>query len=114
MKKEKRAKTLLGLFLPEFWPDVRKIIEECKLMSEATKAISPDYLVDIDFVFERGDRMVVYREFIHAMNKKMLKYKLSVVIIYLAEHSNLAESKYLKTRINTIRQGFKRHKKVYS
>lgn len=114
MKKEKRAKTLLGLFLPEFWPDVRKIIEECKLMSEATKAISPDYLVDIEFVFERGDRMAVYREFVHAMNKKMLRYKLSVVITYLAEHSNLAESECLETRINTIRQGFKRHKKNFS
>lgn len=114
MKKEKGAKTLLGLFLPEFWPDVRKNIEECKLMSEATKAVNPDYLVDIEFVFERGDRMVVYREFVHALNKKMFRYKLSVVITYLAEHSNLAESEHLQTRINTIRQGFKRHKKNFS
>ena len=64
MKNSKRVKTLLGLFRPEFWPDIRSIIEECKLMSEATKAIKPDYLVDIEFVFERGDKMVVYREFI--------------------------------------------------
>ena len=47
MKKEKRVKTLLGLFLPEFWPEVRQIVEECKLMSEATKTIKPDYLIDI-------------------------------------------------------------------
>ena len=114
MKKEKRAKTLVGLFLPEFWPDVRNIVKECNLMSEATKAISPDYLVDIEFVFERGDRMVVYREFVHALNKGMLRHKLSVVITYLAEHSNLADSENLQLRINAIRQGFKRHKKNFS
>lgn len=114
MKKEKRVKTLLGLFLPEFWPEVRQIVEECKLMSEATKTIKPDYLIDIEFVFEKGDKMVVYRELVHALNRKMFRYKISVVITYLAEHSNLAESEYLQTRINTIRQGFKRYKKCFS
>ena len=114
MNNSKRVKTLLGLFLPEFWPDIRSIIEECKLMSEATKAVKPDYLVDIEFVFERGDKMVVYREFIHALNKGMLRYKLGVVIAYMAEHSNLAENDCLQMRINAIRQGFKRHRKTFS
>jgi hypothetical protein len=114
MKKDKRVKTLLGLFLPEFWPEVRKIIEACKLMSEASKAINIDYLVDIEFVFERGDKMTVYREFIHALNNGMLRHKLGVVIVYLAEHSNLAESEHRHMRINAIRQGFKRYRKNFS
>lgn len=114
MNNSKRVKTLLGLFWPEFWPEIRRIIEECKLMSEATKAVKPDYLVDIEFVFERGDKMVVYREFIRALNKGMLRYKLGVVIAYMAEHSNLAENDCLQMRINAIRQGFKRHRKTFS
>ena len=83
-------------------------------MSEATKAVNIDYLVDIEFVFERGDKMTVYREFIHALNNGMLRYKLGVVIEYLAEHSNLAESEHRHIRINTIRQGFKRYRKNFS
>lgn len=114
MKKDKRVKTLLGLFLPEFWPEVRKIIEACKLMSEASKAINIDYLVDIEFVFERGEKMTIYREFIRAFKKGWMRVEMKVVIMYLAEHSNLASSDTLEKRINAIRQGFKRYRKNFS
>ena len=114
MKKDKRVKTLLGLFLPEYWPEVRDRLKACKLLSNTTKAVNIDYLRDIEFVFERGDKMAVYREFIHALNNGMLRYKLGVVIVYLAEHSNLAENDDLQLRIKAIRQGFKRYRKNYS
>ena len=112
-KKEKRVKTLKGLFVPDFWEDVKEIIGKCKLMTRASKAVDLDDLTDIEFVFERGDKMVVYREFIQAFKKGWVVVRLSVVIQYLAEHTNLANNSDLPTRINTIRQGFKRHRLVF-
>lgn len=113
-KKEERVKALKGLFVPDFWPDVKEIIVKCKLMTEKSKAVDPDDLINIEFDFERGEKMVVYREFIHAINKGWIKVRLCVVIFYLAEYSNLADSDSRENRINTIQQGFKRYKSNYS
>ena len=87
-RKVKRVKTLLGLFQPEYWPEIRERIKACKLIDEPLRAASPDSLADIRFVFvKRGDKTAVYREFVHALNRGMLRYKLGVVITYLAEHA---------------------------
>ena len=50
-KKEVRVKTLKGLFVPDFWPEVKEIIKACELMTEASKAVDPDDMVDIEFDF---------------------------------------------------------------
>lgn len=113
-KKEVRVKTLKGLFVPDFWPEVKEIIKACELMTEASKAVDPDDMVDIEFDFEKSNKMVVYREFIHAVNKGWVKVRLCVVIFYLAKYSNLADSDSLENRINAIHQGFKRYKSNYS
>ena len=113
-KKEERVKALKGLFVPDSWPKVKEIIGMCELMTAASKAVDPDDLVSIEFDFERGDKMAVYREFIHAANKGWINVRLCVVIYYLAEFSNLADSESLENRINAIQQGFKRYKSNYS
>ena len=109
-KKEERVKALKGLFVPEFWQDVKEILGKCELMTAASKAVDLDDLTDIEFAFKIGDKMVVYREFIQAFKKGWIGVRLSVVITYLAEHTNLADSDTHRKRINAIRQGFKRYK----
>ena len=112
-KKEERVKALKGLFVPDFWEDFKEVIGNCELMTEASKTADPDDLTDIKFAFKPGDKMVIYREFIQAFKKGWIGVRLSVVITYLAEHTNLADNSDLPTRINTIRQGFKRHRLVF-
>ncbi len=112
-KKEERVKALKGLFVPDFWEDVKEIIGNCELMTEASKTADPDDLTDIKFAFKPGDKMVIYREFIQAFKKGWVGVRWCVVITYLAEFTNLADNSDLPTRINTIRQGFKRHRLVF-
>lgn len=109
-KKEERVKALKGLFVPDFWEDVKEIIGNCELMTEASKTADPDDLTDIKFAFKPGDKMVIYREFIQAFKKGWVGVRLSVVITYLAEHTNLADSDTHRKRLNAIQQGFKRYK----
>lgn len=54
-KKEVRVKTLKGLFVPDFWPEVKEKIKACEFMTEASKAVDPDDMVDIEFDFEKSN-----------------------------------------------------------
>ncbi len=112
-KKEERVKALKGLFVPDFWEDFKEVIGNCELMTAALKTTDPDCLTDIEFAFKPGEKMIVYREFIQAYKKGWIGVRRCVVITYLAEHTNLADNSDLPTRINTIRQGFKRHRLVF-
>ena len=109
-KKEERVKALKGLFVPEFWQDAKEILGKCELMTAASKAVDLDDLTDIEFAFKIGDKMVVYREFIQAFKKGWIGVRRSVVIRYMAEHTNLADADTLEKRIKAIQQGFKRYK----
>ena len=70
-------------------------------------------IVNLKFDFKRGDKVTIYREFIHAIKKGWVRVEQRAVIRYLAEHSNLTSGDTLNKRINAIRQGFKRYKNNY-
>ena len=113
MKKFKRSETFKGLFWPKYYKDIKRLISECKIISESIKTANFEDIVDLKFDFKRGDKVTIYREFIHAIKKGWVRVEQRVVVRYLAEQSNLADGDTLDKRINTIRQGFKRYKNHY-
>ena len=113
MKKFKRSETLQGLFWPKYYKEIKLLISECEIISESIKTTIFEDIVNLEFDFKRGDKVTIYREFIHAIKKGWVRVEQRVVIRYLAEHSNLTDSDTLKRRVNTIRQGFKRYKNNY-
>ena len=114
MKKFKRSETFKGLFWPKYYKDIKRLISECKIISESIKTANFEDIVDLKFDFKRGDKVTIYREFIHAIKKGWVRVEQRVVVRYLAEQSNLADGDTLDRRINAIRQGFKRYKNHYS
>ena len=114
MKKFKRSETFKGLFWPKYYKDIKRLISECKIISESIKTANFEDIVDLKFDFKRGDKVTIYREFIHAIKKGWVRVEQRVVVRYLAEQSNLADGDTLNRRINAIRQGFKRYKNHYS
>ena len=114
MKKFKRSETFKGLFWPKYYKDIKRLISECKIISESIKTANFEDIVDLKFDFKRGDKVTIYREFIHAIKNGWLRVEQRVVVRYLAEQSNLADGDTLNRRINAIRQGFKRYKNHYS
>ena len=114
MKKFERSETLQGLFWPKYYKDIKRLISECKIISESIKTANFEDIVDLKFDFKRGDKVTIYREFIYAIKNGWLRVEQRVVIRYLAEQSNLADGDTLDRRINAIRQGFKRYKNHYS
>ena len=113
MKKFKRSETFKGLFWPKYYKDIKRLISECKIISESIKTANFEDIVDLKFDFKRGDKVTIYREFIHAIKKGWVRVEQRVVVRYLAEQSNLADGDTLDRRINAIRQGFKRYKNNY-
>jgi predicted nucleotidyltransferase len=113
MKKFKRSETFKGLFWPKYYKDIKRLISECKIISESIKTANFEDIVDLKFDFKRGDKVTIYREFIYAIKNGWLRVEQRVVVRYLAEQSNLADGDTLDKRINTIRQGFKRYKNHY-
>ena len=113
MKKIKRSETFKGLFWPKYYKEIKRLISECKIISESIKTTIFEDITDLKFDFKRGDKVTIYREFIYAINKGWLRVEQRVVVRYLAEQSNLADGDTLDKRINTIRQGFKRYKNHY-
>lgn len=113
-KKSERAQTLLGLFLPHFWPKVKEAIMVCELVSEATKSINPEEIVRLDFDFKRGDRVKVYREFVHAITKGWMAVNVTVLSDYLAENSNLSTNSDSNIRRETIRRLIGNYKEKYT
>ena len=114
MKKFKRSETFKGLFWPKYYKEIKRFISECEIISESIKTTNFEDIVDLKFDFKRGDKVTIYREFIHAIKKGWLRVEQRVVVRYLAEQSNLADGDTLDRRINAIRQGFKRYKNHYS
>ena len=113
MKKFKRSETFKGLFWPKYYKEIKRLISECKIISESIKTANFEDIVDLKFDFKRGDKVTIYREFIHAIKKGWVRVEQRAVIRYLAEHSNLTSGDTLNKRINAIRQGFKRYKNNY-
>ena len=114
MNKFERSETFKGLFWPKYYKDIKRLISECKIISESIKTANFEDIVDLKFDFKRGDKVTIYREFIHAIKKGWVRVEQRVVVRYLAEQSNLADGDTLDRRINAIRQGFKRYKNHYS
>ena len=113
MNKFERSETLQGLFWPKYYKEIQRIISECEIISESIKTTIFEDIVNLEFDFKRGDKVTIYREFIHAIKNDWIRVEQRVVIRYLAEHSNLASGDTLIKRINAIRQGFKRYKSNY-
>ena len=114
MNKFERSETLQGLFWPKYYKEIKLLISECEIISESIKTANFEDIVDLKFDFKRGDKVTIYREFIHAIKKGWVRVEQRAVIRYLAEHSNLTSGDTLNKRINAIRQGFKRYKNHYS
>jgi hypothetical protein len=110
MKKNERANVLSSLFFPKFWRELKELIQKCEMISDSTKALEFWEIVDIEFVFSNGNKQRVYCELIHAIKKGWVRVNQKQLAIYLAEHTNLASSPNLVTRINTIHHYLSRYK----
>jgi len=114
IKKSKRVETLSGLFLPFSWRLFKAVIEESKYISDSTKALCFDEIVDVEFILNRGDRVKVYYVFIRAIINGWLAVTQLELAIYLAEHSNLATNPDIGKRITTIQHFLTIYKNVLS
>jgi len=114
MRKRERVETLQGLFWPRFWAKIEEMMSKSDIISETTKSVGFKDINHIHFVFKRGDKMKIYREFIHAFENEWVRVEPYVVVRYLAEYTNMTNCDDMQTRINTIRQGFKRYRKHYT
>ena len=114
MKKNERANTLSSLFYPKFWKDIKELIQECEMISDSTKALDFEEIVDIEFVFANGNKQKVYCELIHAIKNGWVRVNQKQLAVHLAKHSNLANSPLLETRINTILHFLSRYKIYYT
>ena len=107
-------KTLKDLFVSNFWPKIVEKIENCELLSESTKATNPNELVRLEYIFKRGERMKVYREFIWAFNKKWMVVSVTELAEYLAKNTNLTTSPDIQTRSETIRRLYNNYNKKFT
>ena len=114
MKEIERTKALSCLFYPKFWKELKALIQACEMISDSTKALELEEIVDIEFIFAHGMRRKVYCELIHAIKNGWLRVEQKVLAIYLAEHTNLASSPCLETRINTIIHFLSSYKKYFT
>ena len=97
-----RVKTLSDLFYPCHRAEVRKMIKGSKYLSESTRTIDFNEVVDLDFVLNRGDKVNVYRHFIRAIKCEWLVVTQLELATYLAVHSNLATNPDVGKRTTTI------------
>ena len=84
------------------------------MISDSTKALDIEEIVDIEFVFVNGRKQKVYCELIHAIKNGWVRVNQKQLAIYLAEYTNLACSPDLGTRINTIHNFLSRYKKYFT
>ena len=111
MKNNERANTLSSLFYPKFWKELKALLQACEMISDSTKALDFEEIVDIEFVFANGNKQKVYCELIHAIKNGWVRVNQKQLAIYLAEHSNLAGNADVTTRIDTIYRMLKHYKK---
>ena len=114
MKNNERANTLSSLFYPKYWRELKALLQACEMISDSTKALDIEEIVDIEFVFVNGRKQKVYCELIHAIKNGWVRVNQKQLAIYLAEYTNLACSPDLGTRINTIHNFLSRYKKYFT
>ena len=114
MKEIERTKALSSLFYPKFWKELKALLQACEMISDSTKALDFEEIVDIEFVFANGNKQKVYCELIHAIKNGWVRVNQKQLAIYLAEYTNLACSPDLGTRINTIHNFLSRYKKYFT
>ena len=110
MKKIERVNTLSSLFYPKYWKEMKALLLACEMISDSTKALDFEKIVDIEFAFVNGNKQKVYRELIHAIKNGWVRVSQKQLAIYLAEHTNLADNPLSETRINTIIHFLSRYK----
>ena len=114
MKINERANTLSSLFYPKFWKELKALLQACEMISDSTKALEFEAIVDIEFVFANGNKQKVYCELIHAVKNGWVRVDQRQLAIYLAEHTNLADNPNLLTRINTIAHFLSQYKRNFT
>ena len=114
MKINERANTLSSLFYPKFWKELKALLQACEMISDSTKALDFEEIVDIEFVFANGNKQKVYCELIHAVKNGWVRVDQRQLAIYLAEYTNLADNPNLLTRINTIAHFLSQYKRNFT
>ena len=114
MKINERANTLSSLFYPKFWKELKALLQACEMISDSTKALEFEAIVDIEFVFANGNKQKVYCELIHAVKNGWVRVDQRQLAIYLAEYTNLADTPNLLTRINTIAHFLSQYKRNFT
>ena len=114
MKEIERTEALSSLFYPKFWKDMKALLQKCEMISDSIKALEFEAIVDIEFMFANGNKQKVYCELIHAISKGWVRVNQKQLATYLAEHTNLADSPNLKTRINTIVHFLSQYKRNFT
>lgn len=114
MKEIESAKALSSLFYPKFWKDMKALLLKCEMISDSIKALEFEAIADIEFMFSNGKKQKVYCELIHAIKNGWFRVDQRRLAIYLAEHTNLADSPNLETRVNTIVHFLSKYKRNFT
>lgn len=112
MKRKERGNSLIGLFVPPKWHQMRPFVKcwEPHLCG-LSKGKKPEELVWLEFDFSRLYKADIYRDLARAVIHSWLQVGMKELAIYLAEHSNLSDNADVVKRIDTIYRMLKHYKK---
>ena len=97
MNKIERSETLQGLFWPKYYKEIKRLISECEIISESIKTTTFEDIVNLEFDFKRGDKVTIYREFIHAIKKELAEAGIEIIEGVVERHGarGLMDSIYM-------------------
>ena len=112
MKRKERGNSLIGLFVPQKWHQMRPFVKcwEPHLCG-LSKGKKPEELVWLEFDFSRLYKADIYRDLARAVIHSWLQVGMKELAIYLAERSNLSDNADVFKRIDTIYRMLKHYKK---
>ena len=115
MKKTIGVQTLIGMTMPCYQDETRKMIDGWRpYLTESTQAINLDNLSYIEFRNNRGDKVWIYQSLVRAFEKGWFKITKIELARYLAMHTNLATNPDVEQRTKTIYHFLKLYKKYFT
>ena len=109
-KKKESENSLLGQIWPCYKEKMKAVLESWrKLVCKELQALPVEEWTYLKFDFKTPKKYVIYRELLRAYKNGQTKFKSILDMArFMANNSNIAVNKEFKTKVGTIRQGFKR------
>ena len=112
MKRKERGNSLIGLFVPQKWHQMRPFVKRWEPhLCGLSKGKKPEELVWLEFDFTCLYKADIYRDLARAVIHNWLQVGMKELAIYLAERSNLSDNADVFKRIDTIYRMLKHYKK---